>query len=46
MSMAEKKKSTAKVTVSKKTVRDLKLKPGKSDSLKGGIIGYPRPGIR
>jgi hypothetical protein len=25
------------VAVSKKTVKDLKLKPGKSDSLKGGM---------
>ena len=44
--MAEKKESTGKgtrttgkVAVTKKTVNDLKLKPGKSDSLKGGYGG-------
>ena len=47
--MAEKKESTEKgagttrkVAVTKKTLRDLKLKPGKSDSLKGGFGGKIR----
>ena len=35
--MAEKKKSTGKVAVSKKTVKDLKPKPGKSAAVKGGV---------
>jgi hypothetical protein len=44
--MAEKTKSTKRVAVTKKTVKDLKLKSGKGDAVKGGIIGSPRPGIR
>jgi len=33
------KKPASKVSVSKKTVKDLKLKPGKSDHVKGGRGG-------
>ena len=38
--MAEKKGAPkkSKVAVSKKTVKDLKLKPGKGDAVKGGIL--------
>ena len=43
--MAEKKptqkKPASKVSVTKKTVKDLKLKAGKADGVKGGIVGYP-----
>ena len=35
--MAEKKPSSKKVSVGKRTVKDLKVKPGKSDAVKGGV---------
>lgn len=43
---SESKKPASKVTVTKKTVNDLKLKPGKADAVKGGIIGYPNLIVR
>jgi hypothetical protein len=38
MAMADKTKSKRTVTVTKKTVKDLKPKPGKSGAIKGGAF--------
>jgi hypothetical protein len=45
-SMSEKKRPTAKVVVSKKTTKDLKLKPGRGEQVKGGIGGSFLPSRR